>query len=85
MKLVRIGGEVEVLGKNAAMKLMLEKAGYVPKPLLPPMPRIVDPALYLADVKTHLANKPMTAADEEAWNICDCLQVIVFDEEAQHA
>lgn len=32
----------------------------------------IDPLLYLASVKTHLANhKPMTEGDKEAYNMCD--------------
>lgn len=36
---------------------------------------IVDPYLYLANIKAHLADhKPMTSDDESAWLICHALQ-----------
>lgn len=40
-----------------------------------------DAFLFLAQVKTHLANhNPMTAGDAEAWELCDQAQIKVFIE-----
>jgi hypothetical protein len=40
-----------------------------------------DPYLYLAGVKSHLADhRPMDEGDIEAWDICDHIQSRVFQE-----
>lgn len=42
------------------------------------------PSMYLADVKTHLANhKPMEKGDENAWVLIDFAQALCFLQEEE--